>query len=110
MLPFDFALAHLYGEKGDRRYERAALRYLERYMAEEDPPLEDVAPFLWRIFTATRRGAISLSACHTSPLPPIVGCPTSVQRSLRTSPALYVVLVATRRVETTRAFAPFVPP
>ena len=45
VLPLDFALAlvHLYGEKGDSRYERAALRYLARYMAEADPSLADVA-------------------------------------------------------------------
>ena len=45
VLPLDFALAlvHLYGEKRDRRYERAALRYLERYIAEANPSLEDVA-------------------------------------------------------------------
>ena len=45
VLPLDFALAlvHLYGRKGDRRYERAALRYLERYLAETNPTLEDVA-------------------------------------------------------------------
>jgi hypothetical protein len=44
-LPLDFALAlvHLYAEKRDRRYERAALRYLERYMAEAAPSLTDVA-------------------------------------------------------------------
>lgn len=44
-LPLDFALAlvHLYGEKRDRLYERAALRYLERYITETVPTLEDVA-------------------------------------------------------------------
>lgn len=44
-LPLDYALAliHLYADKRDRRYERAALRYLERYMAETNPSLEDVA-------------------------------------------------------------------
>jgi hypothetical protein len=44
-LPLDYALArvHLYGEKRDRRYELAALRYLERYIAEAGPSLEDVA-------------------------------------------------------------------
>jgi hypothetical protein len=45
VLPLDYALAlvHLYGEKRDRRYERAALRYLERYMAETNPSLDDLA-------------------------------------------------------------------
>ena len=45
VLPLDFALAlvRLYGEKGDCRYERAALRYLDRYIAEAAPSLEDVA-------------------------------------------------------------------
>ena len=45
VLPLDFALAlvYLYADKGDRRFERAALRYLERYIAEGTPSLEDVA-------------------------------------------------------------------
>ena len=45
VLPLDYALAltQLYREKRDRRYEAAALRYLARYMAEENPSLEDVA-------------------------------------------------------------------
>jgi hypothetical protein len=44
-VPLDFALAlvHLYADKRDRRFERAALRYLERYMAETNPSLDDVA-------------------------------------------------------------------
>jgi hypothetical protein len=33
----------LYGEKRDRKFEPAALRYLERYIAEERPLLVDVA-------------------------------------------------------------------
>lgn len=45
VLPLDFALAlvHLYADTRDRRYERAALRYLERYLAEAAPSLADVA-------------------------------------------------------------------
>lgn len=44
-LPLDFALAlvHLYAEKHDPRFERAALRYPERCIAEKVPTLEDVA-------------------------------------------------------------------
>jgi hypothetical protein len=44
-LPLDAALAlvRLYGDRRDRRYERAALRYLERYIVEAVPTLEDVA-------------------------------------------------------------------
>ena len=44
-LPLDYALAlvHLYGRKRHERYERAALRYLERYLAETNASLEDVA-------------------------------------------------------------------
>jgi hypothetical protein len=40
-LPLDFAIAliRLYGEKGDQRYEAAALRYLERYISQEKPSL-----------------------------------------------------------------------
>jgi len=39
-LPLDFALAlvHLYGRKGDERYEPAALRYLERYRPRSTRP------------------------------------------------------------------------
>ena len=37
------ALVELYAEKGDRKYERAALKYLRRYMDESDPSLADVA-------------------------------------------------------------------
>ena len=33
----------MYAEKGDRKYERAALKYLARYMAEAKPSLIDVA-------------------------------------------------------------------
>jgi hypothetical protein len=33
----------LYAEKGDRKYQRAALKYLRRYMDEANPSLADVA-------------------------------------------------------------------
>ena len=33
----------LYAEKGDAKYERAALRYLARFLAEGRPSLSDVA-------------------------------------------------------------------
>jgi len=33
----------VYAEKGDPKYERAALKYLARYMAEANPTLADVA-------------------------------------------------------------------
>ena len=33
----------LYAEKADPKYERAALKYLTRYMAEGSPSLADVA-------------------------------------------------------------------
>ena len=36
-------LVELYAEKGDPKYERAALKYLTRYMAEENPSLADLA-------------------------------------------------------------------
>jgi hypothetical protein len=44
-LPLDYALAltYLYADKQDRRFERAALRYLERYLAEANPSLHDVS-------------------------------------------------------------------
>jgi hypothetical protein len=37
------ALVDLYAEKGDRKFERAALKYLRRYMDEANPSLADVA-------------------------------------------------------------------
>lgn len=37
------ALVELYAEKGDRKYERAALKYLARYLAEANPSLAEVA-------------------------------------------------------------------
>jgi hypothetical protein len=33
----------LYAEEGDREFERAALKYLARYLAEANPTLADVA-------------------------------------------------------------------
>ena len=36
-------LVELYAEKGDPKYERAALQYLARYLAEGNPSLADVA-------------------------------------------------------------------
>ena len=37
------ALVELYAEKGDRKFERAALKYLRRYTDEANPSLVDVA-------------------------------------------------------------------
>jgi hypothetical protein len=37
------ALVELYAEHGSPKYERAALKYLGRYLTEADPSLEDVA-------------------------------------------------------------------
>lgn len=44
-VPLDYARAvlELYAEKGHPKYERAALKYLRRYMDEADAPLLDVA-------------------------------------------------------------------
>lgn len=36
-------LVRLYGERGSPKYERAAMRWLERYLAEAHPSLHDVA-------------------------------------------------------------------
>jgi hypothetical protein len=36
-------LVHLYGEKESPKYERAALRWLERYLTESSPTLKNVA-------------------------------------------------------------------
>lgn len=37
------ALVRLYAQDGSPKYERAALKYLRRYMDEAAPSLEDVA-------------------------------------------------------------------
>jgi hypothetical protein len=44
-LPVEDALqlVHLYAERGSPKYERAALRWLERYLVESDPRLAHVA-------------------------------------------------------------------
>ena len=61
-LDFVIALVHLCGEKRDRRYGLAALRYIARYVEEAKPSLLDVAgsPLSWRIEwrTDTRRSSV----------------------------------------------------
>ena len=44
-LPLEDALqlVHLYAERGSPKFEKAALRWLERYLAEGSPGLRDVA-------------------------------------------------------------------
>jgi hypothetical protein len=37
------ALVHLYAERGSPKYERAALRWLERYLVEGEPRLQHFA-------------------------------------------------------------------
>ncbi len=36
-------LVHLYAERGSPKFEKAAVRWLERYMAEGSPTLRDLA-------------------------------------------------------------------
>ena len=44
-LPLEDALqlVRLYGERGSPKYERAAMRWLERYLAERSPTLKNFA-------------------------------------------------------------------
>jgi hypothetical protein len=44
-LPLEYALqlVHLYAERGSPKYEKAALRWLGRYLTEGTPTLRDVA-------------------------------------------------------------------
>ena len=44
-LPLEDALqlVHLYGERGSPKYERAALRWLRRYLEEDEPSLVQFA-------------------------------------------------------------------
>jgi hypothetical protein len=39
-------LVKLYAERGSPKYEKAAMRWLERYLAEGSPELSDVAKIL----------------------------------------------------------------
>jgi hypothetical protein len=36
-------LVHLYGERGSPKFERAAIKWLQRYLAEGSPELSDIA-------------------------------------------------------------------
>jgi hypothetical protein len=40
---------HLYGEKGSPKYERAAMRWLERYLSERSPRLKHFAEIATRL-------------------------------------------------------------
>ena len=44
-LPLEDALrlVHLYAERGSPKYEKAALRWLERFLTESSPRLRDIA-------------------------------------------------------------------
>jgi hypothetical protein len=44
-LPLEDALGlvHLYAERGSPKYERAAMRWLERYLTEQSPRLQHFA-------------------------------------------------------------------
>ena len=44
-LPLEDAqqLVHLYAERGSRKYEKAAMRWLERYLTESSPRLQHFA-------------------------------------------------------------------
>jgi hypothetical protein len=42
-LPNALQLVHLYAERGSPKYEKAALRWLVRYLSEGTPSLRDVA-------------------------------------------------------------------
>jgi hypothetical protein len=42
-------LVHLYAERGSPKFEKAALRWLERYMAEGSPRLEHFAEVAARL-------------------------------------------------------------
>jgi len=44
-LPLENALqlVHLYAERGSPKFEKAAMRWLERYLAEKSPRLEQFA-------------------------------------------------------------------
>ena len=55
-LPLEDALqlVHLYAEKGSPKYERAALRWLERYLGEGEPSLQ--------LFARTVSGLAELDA------------------------------------------------
>ena len=43
MLADALQLVHLYAERGSPKYEKAAMRWLERYLAESSPRLKHLA-------------------------------------------------------------------
>jgi hypothetical protein len=50
-LPLEDALqlVHLYAERGSPKYEKAALRWLERYLTESEPRLQHFAEITTRL-------------------------------------------------------------
>ena len=56
------SLVALYAEKGDRKYERAALRYLARYLAEASPSLAGVPTLVDELFLTPATGGPELDA------------------------------------------------
>jgi hypothetical protein len=78
-LPLEDALqlVHLYAERGSPRYEKAAMRWLERYLAEGSPRLQHLAEI------TTRKLASRTSGPRARDAPPRSPCsPQSVPRSM----------------------------
>jgi hypothetical protein len=42
-------LVHLYAERGSPKYEKAAMRWLERYITEDEPRLQHFAEIATRL-------------------------------------------------------------
>ena len=57
------ALVELYAEKGDRKYERAALKYLTRYLSEANPSLADLAQVAVLLAGRNLRDAVRARCC-----------------------------------------------
>jgi hypothetical protein len=63
-LPLEDALqlVHLYAERGSPRFERAAMRWLKRYLAEGTPSLRHFAEITMSL--AKGRGGQFVPRCH----------------------------------------------
>ena len=57
-LPLEDALqlVHLYAERGSPKYERAAMRWLERYLTESEPRLQHFAEIAAGLARARAQG------------------------------------------------------
>ena len=72
------ALVELYAENGDPKFERAALKYLARYLAEANPSMDDVA----RVAALLPSATCSCAGCRSPAVPLPLPTPARPMRAL----------------------------